>query len=442
MTCDQSGAAPAFCRLLPPAATEAIKSGHRWRKLLVLVLLLWALPARGNDPFLLNDYALELQGRGEHDKALEQLQKAYGMFPYNQTLKRNLAEAYTYEGQARLGRNDFDGAAASFDHARELFPDVPRYYILRGIALYYGQYYDAALNELERARGIGGDNGDLLYYLGRVHYDTGNLTAALEAWEKALALNPEHREVREMAEKARREQTVESRMDKGYSSRFVISYDAEVKSHLASDILDSLEDAYNRVGSDLSHFPTARIPVILYTKKDYRAVTAGPDWSGGLYDGKIRLPVGGADELSQLQKSVLFHEYTHVVVHDLTHGNCPTWLNEGLAELEGRKLFNHPMAELGRAARQGSFVPFASLEGAFTQLGSKEAALAYQQSYSLVNFMVSAYGWHKVREILLHLGSGLKFEAAMKKAMADFGLDYAGVIQEWKIYMNKEFGGG
>src|SRR6266568_4122691 len=363
MIFDQFRAASAVSNILPRAVAVENRFGLLWRMLLLLILLLSPVQAQCNDPFLLNDYALELQGRGEFDKALEQLQKAYSMFPYNETLKRNLAEAYTYSGQARMGRNDFEGAAASFDHARELFPETPRYYILRGIALYYGQFYDAAQNELERARGIGGDNPDLLYYLGRVYYDTGNLTAALESWDKALAINPEHRGVREMAEKARREQAVEARMDKGYSSRFVISYDAEVKSHLANDILDSLEDAYNRVGSDLSQFPTARIPVILYTKKDYRAVTAGPDWSGGLYDGKIRLPVGGADELSQLMKGVLFHEYTHVVVHDLTHGNCPTWLNEGLAELEGRKLFNHPMAELGQVARQGTFVPFASLEG-------------------------------------------------------------------------------
>jgi tetratricopeptide (TPR) repeat protein len=406
------------------------------------LLLVWCLSGNvwANDPFVLNDYALELQTRGDHEKALEQLQKAYSMFPYNETLKRNLAEAYTYAGQTEMGRNEYDVAAASFDKARELFPDVPRYYILRGIALYYGKYYDAAQNELERARGLNGESADLLYYLGRIHYDSGNLAAALEVWDKALVLKPDYRPVKELAEKARREQAVEGQMGKGYSSRFVISYDAEVTSHLASDILDTLEDAYNRVGSDLSHFPSARIPVILYTRKDFRTVTAGPDWSGGLYDGKIRLPIGGADDLSQMLKGVLFHEYTHVIVNELTHGNCPTWLNEGLAELEGRKLMNQPMADLGKAAKKGDFIPFTGLEGAFTPLSTQQAALAYQQSYALVNFMVSSYGWYKVKDILLNLGAGMKIDGAMKKGLADFGLDYAGVVQEWKLYMNREFG--
>ena len=128
-----------------------------------------------------------------------------------------------------------------------------------------------------------------------------------------------------------------------------------------------------------------------------------------------------------------------MVVNDLTNGNCPTWLNEGLAELQGRKIFNQPMAQLGKAVKSGLDLPFTSLEGAFTGLDTHQAALAYQQSYAMVNFMVSSYGWYKVKEILVQLGHGVKIEPAIKKAMADFGLDYAGIVQEWKMYMNREF---
>ena len=378
--------------------------------------------------------------KGEHDKALEQLQKAYGMYPYDQVLKKNLAEAYTFVGQRQLKENNYEAAAASFDRARELFPDIPRYFVMRGIAIYYGKFSDAAQNELERARGIGGDAPDILYYLAKIQYDGGNITSAIEFLEKAVALKPDFMTAIEMTAKLKRELTVEKSMERGYSSKFVISYDAETKSDLAADILSSLEDAYSNVGRDLSTFPGGRITIILYTKKDYKLVTAGPDWSGGLYDGKIRLPVGGAQELTDQLKSVLFHEYTHVVVQELTHGNCPTWLNEGLAELEGRKVFNRPMAELGKTAKSGKYISFKELEGGFTSLSSPEAALSYQQSYSLVNFMVSSYGWPKIIDILNNLGSGMNISDAMKKAMADFGLDYDSVIEEWRGYMKREFG--
>jgi len=397
-----------------------------------LLVALCATSLQANEPFALNEYALSLMEKGEHSKALEQLQKAYSMSPYDQVLKKNLAEAYTFVGQRQMRENKYEDAAVSFDRARELFPDIPRYYVMRGIALYFCKYPDAAQNELERARGIGGDSPDILFYLARIQYDNGNLASALELLEKAVALKPDFSVAQEMIEKLKRELTVENRMDRDYSSKFVISYDADMKSHLANDILSTLEDAYSNVGRDLSTFPTGRITVILYTKKDYKSVTAGPDWSGGLYDGKIRLPIGGAQELTDQLKSVLFHEYTHVVVQEITHGNCPTWLNEGLAELEGRKIFNHPLIGHGKSSKNETFIPFAKLESGFTSLGSKEAAVSYEQSFSLVNFMVNSYGWPKVTEILLNLGAGLNSSAAIKKAMADFGLDFDGVVEEWR----------
>jgi hypothetical protein len=400
-----------------------------------------AIPVYANEPYTLNEYAISLMEKGEHDKALEQMQRAYSMYPYDPVLKKNLAEAYTFVGQRQMKENSFEAAAASFDRARELFPDIPRYYVMRGIALYYCKYLDAAQNELERARGLGGDSIDILFYLARIQYDSGNLAACLELLEKALVLQPDFKPAVDMAAKVRRELAVEKNMDKGYSSRFVISYDAEIKSNLSGEILSVLEDAYSSVGRDLTLFPTSRIAVILYTKKDFRVVTNGPDWSGGLYDGKIRLPVGGADELTPQLKGVLYHEYTHVVVQEITNGTCPTWLNEGLAELQGRKIFNHPLGELGKAAKKGSYIPFTRLEGQFTSLNNSEAALAYQQSYSLVNFMVSSYGWPKVTELLQRLGAGDVIAVAMKKVMGDFGLDYEGVIDEWRSYMKKEFGG-
>jgi tetratricopeptide (TPR) repeat protein len=407
---------------------------------LAVISCLIPFSSHANEPFALNDYAITLMDKGEHEKALELFQKAFSMYPYDQTLKRNLAEAYTFVGHRQMRENRYDAAAEYFDRARELFPDIPRYYVMRGIALYYGKYPDAAQNELERARGIGGDSPDILFYLAKIQYDAGNLAPALEFLEKAIALKPDFTSAKEMAEKIKRELSVEGTMDRGYSSKFVISYDAEMKSHLAGDILSALEDAYSNVGRDLATFPTSRITVILYTKKDYKTVTAGPDWSGGLYDGKIRLPVGGAQELTDQLKGVLFHEYTHVVVQEITHGNCPTWLNEGLAELEGRKLFNQPMSELGKRAKSGDFIPFDKLEKGFTSLNGKEASLAYQQSYSLVNFMVTSYGWPKVTDLLKRLGAGETIDTASKSVMGDFGLDFNGVIEEWKSYMKREFG--
>jgi tetratricopeptide (TPR) repeat protein len=286
---------------------------------------------------------------------------------------------------------------------------------------------------------LGRDTADILYFLGRAHYDSGNLQTAVESWEKALELDRERKDIAELAAKGRKELAVEGSMGKEFSSRFVVSYDEGDRSDLADKVLDHLETAYNRVGADFSHFPTARIPVLIYTRKDYRTLTNSPDWSGGLYDGKIRLPIGGTTELNAILKATLYHEYTHVVIQDITNGHTPTWLNEGLAELQGRREFAHPLIDLELAVKNRSVLPLSSIQKGFGKLSAKDAALAYQQSYSMAKYLVSTYGWHKAKDILMLLGSGKAASTAFAEALADLSVDYQSFYQEWLASVEKEY---
>lgn len=116
----------------------------------------------------------------------------------------------------------------------------------------------------------------------------------------------------------------------------------------------------------------------------------------------------------------------------MTRNNIPTWLNEGLAEVEGQKEFSHPAPLLSRAVKEGRLIPLATLSGSFASMAGSEAGLAYQQSYSLVSFMVSRYGWHAVQEILKRLGERATIDVAVAQGLADWSLDLGGVIKEWR----------
>lgn len=407
--------------------------------LLSSTLFFSSIPVSANDPISRNNYAMELYNKGDFENSLEQFQKAFSSYPYDETLRKNLAAAYMQVGKIRLDKKDFLAAADFFDHARELAPGNALFSMMRGVAFYLAKNYEAAKFELHRAREIE-ESTDIYYFLGRTHYDVGELDAAAENLVKAQGLAPTSQVVADLLDKVRREMAVESQMDKGHSSKFEISYDTKATSNLAGAILDALESSYNQTGADLDSFPVARVPVILYTKKDFKLITSSPEWSGGVYDGKIRLPIGGATELTPQLKAVLSHEYTHVVVNEIARGNVPTWLNEGLAEYQGRKVFNPPMAELGRAAKNGGYVDFSSLEGSFSGFSNKQASLAYQQSYSLVNYMIATFGWFNVKQILVNLGTGMSVDAAISQALSGFGLTYPKLIVEWQAYMKKEFG--
>ena len=80
------------------------------------------------------------------------------------------------------------------------------------------------------------------------------------------------------------------------------------------------------------------------------------------------------------------------------------------------------------------------MEKSLLAMSTKDAQLAYQQSYSMVKYMISSYGWFKVREILVNLGNGMNINDAIVEAFADFGLDYNTLVQEWEAQMVKEQG--
>lgn len=378
--------------------------------------------------------------QGEYDSSLEQLRRSHELFPLNQSIRRSLAEGYHAAGLELLRKKQYQKADQLFAGGNELYPEDPRFMFLRGVCAYYLKQYDSARYELEQAHRLLPDDVELLHMLGRVLYDTDNRGQALDLWQRALELDPSQREIATLLERSKRQMAVEEQMPRGYSSRFDLAYDRGVDMAFALAVLDELENAASQVGSELGHFPPARVPVSIYSRADYTAVTAAPDWSGGVYDGTIRLPFGALRQLNPRLKAVLHHEYAHVVVFDLTHGNCPLWLNEGIAEMFGRRQCAPP-ARKERVARGRQVMDIRKLERSFDALGARDAGLAYQQSWSLVNHLVTAYGWHRVSAILLALGEGATTEQAIARALGDYGLSYGGLVREWREAQERARGG-
>lgn len=391
-----------------------------------------------NDPVMRSGYGRELLMRGEYEKGIEQLREAYLLFPLNPTFKRNLAEGYAAYGHDQYKQKRYEQADENYIKALELYPEEYGYALLRGICNYHLKKYDVARYELEKAKTVKPDSTEILYFLGLVQFDSDNRQEAIELWEQALKLSPGRKEIIELLAKSKRENAVESAMDRGHSSRFNLTYDPEVNIEFALEVLEVLESAANLVGAELGMFPEARVPVGIYKRADYKTVTDSPDWSGGFYDGTIRLPYGSLTEITPAMKGVLYHEYAHVVVFELTRGNCPLWLNEGIAEMFGRMQYNRSLPEFGRAVRSGKLIDFKKLEANFSGFSAPIAALAYQQSYALVNFIVTKYGWYKVNEILSSLGKGASFDESISNALKDYNLNYESLVKEWQVSVEKE----
>ena len=100
------------------------------------------------------------------------------------------------------------------------------------------------------------------------------LTSRLDAWRKEAALHES--------------------FGQKLGDHFTVLFEGPAEAELAQKAIDTLEAAFWRIGAALYTYPTEPIVVVLYTREQFRDVTQSPEWAGGVYDGKIRVPVQGA----------------------------------------------------------------------------------------------------------------------------------------------------
>ncbi|MCM2263979.1 MAG: hypothetical protein NDI73_02190 [Desulfuromonadales bacterium] len=383
----------------------------------VLLLLLPLLAAAGAESLL--SKGSDLLNAGQISEAIAVLHDAERQLPDRSQASGLLGEAYLRLGMQRLNAGGESTAREAFANAKSYLPDDPRPWQGTAIAWLHAGQAAAAIGELHEALALAGEQPELLILLGRAHYAVGDLLQAEENWQKATELGGTG-EVTALLEKVRRERQAESTMRRNLAGRFTLAYAPGVSDSLASAVLDTLQDAYNDLGADLGYYPEADIPVLLYAREDFAAVTRSPQWAGGLYDGKIRVPLGGVQRMDNSLKALLYHEYMHVLVRFLGKGRVPIWLNEGLAEIGGRRHFKPPQPEVPA----GRSLDPAALERSFAELPAEMVPLAYAQSHARAQRLVDLCGWPPIGELLQRLGTGEPWDQAVAGAYAPCGYDW------------------
>lgn len=382
-------------------------------------------------PQQLNGRAVGLMQQGEFAPALELLLRASKAAAGNDVIRRNLAECYLGLGVEQLRAGNAEAAAATLREGQAYAGEDARFWLYRGAALYHQGRYAEAEGELNEARALD-EKPEVLRLLGQVYYASGRLEEAVQVWKEALEEGGWDEKLAAQVDKTLQELKVEQTMRNEVGSNFVISYDGRTYPELGDQVLAVLEMAYNDIGRDLGFYPQVQVPVLLYTQRDFAELTGSPDWSGGLYDGKIRIPVGGVTGMNAQLRAVLYHEYVHVVVRYLTAGRCPVWLNEGLAEVAGRQYHDLPLSRLRAALNRNDLIAFERLESSFASLPAGQVELAYQQSYSFVHYLLDQFHWYKMAELLKVLGEGNSIATAIDQVLGEFAVDYAGLQATWR----------
>lgn len=144
-------------------------------------------------------------------------------------------------------------------------------------------------------------------------------------------------------------------------------------------------------------------------------------------------------------KDTVCHEYIHLVVAFRSRNEAPVWLQEGLAKHletawrgeQGGGLSPHHEGLLAEAVEQDAFVPMEKFARSMAYLdSSEEAALAFAQVSTMVQFMLERAGPGALPSVLDRVGAGEEARAVVAD-VSGFP-DFVAFELGWKAWLKTQ----
>ena len=320
------------------------------------------------------------------------------------------------QGLAAIQSGDGERAASIFRQALELHPSEGLLHFGAGIASHVLGREDDAVRSLKRALELSPRLTDAAKLLGEIQYSAGDVDDAIRSYEQAVAQRPGDLEMRERLDVWRKESTVHRGLTQRNDGRFSIVFEGRTDSELADRAVASLDAAYWRIGRAIGAYPSNSITVTLYTEQQFRDLTRAPEWSSGIFDGRIRIPVKGARQNLQQFDRVLAHELTHAMVTNLAPRGVPAWLHEGLAS------YFEPQdtASAVKVLSATGPVPVGALLESFSRLNERQATAAYAESLLLAEVLMRRAGT-RMGIVLQGLDRGQTLQDSLQLVGIDVG---------------------
>jgi hypothetical protein len=120
---------------------------------------------------------------------------------------------------------------------------------------------------------------------------------------------------------------------------------------------------------------------------------------------------------------------------EISRGKCPAWLNEGLAKYEEHKVEPKDLGVFRAAVKANALFPVASLFDQAKLLEVKdplEAELFYEQSYSLVDYLIKRYGFFQIKKLLAAFSKGKDSFEALQDELKISPLE---LEEQWKQHL-------
>lgn len=137
----------------------------------------------------------------------------------------------------------------------------------------------------------------------------------------------------------------------------------------------------------------------MQTLDAYRKTTDAAEWSGGQYDGRIRVALLDDNSLGPRTRRALAHEVVHACLTSL--GQWPAWLHEGLAQkLSGETLPPAAWHDIEEMVRAHQLPRLSNLHQDWSRMSTRHAAMAYAVALAAVELYLQNYHEYGLRNLI------------------------------------------
>ncbi len=365
--------------------------------------------------------AIRLYAAGQFPHACERFSRAWESDPASTARREDVARCFEGWGWSTLREGRPEEAMLLFRQGLHQSPDAPALLRGLGLAAVHAGRTEEALAPLEAAARTEAD-AEVRVLLAHLYDRRDDAGRALEHLRAALGTEPANEAARRLLDKVEREARAEAGFQREVTPHFVVKWRAAVDADSRRALLAGLTAARERVIAQLGAAPRERVTVILYDAAQFQEVARVHAWVTGLFDGKIRLPAGGALPPRRELERILVHEYAHAAIHDLARGRAPRWLHEGLAQaLEGA--MPDPMLRVpGRPTLTG-------VEALLGDADPGRARAGYDVALWVVQDLLDRGGMPAARQLMTRLARGEPIAAAVP---AVYGLSLAELEHQWR----------
>jgi len=191
---------------------------------------------------------------------------------------------------------------------------------------------------------------------------------------------------------------------------------------LGRDLLDSAVKAYQRLADEFA-VPRKAARIYIYGSFDDLRSGIGEsarEWTGGrAYPEYDVVLLGVPPGQGEFGRRAVAHEFAHLIVYRATmnpFSGLPRWLDEGLAMWAEGPLESEFDRALKQASKNDQLFSLQSLSSNFPA-DSKQATLAYAESYSVVTFTLKTFGRQKMAELLAAFKEGNTYDGALQRVL-------------------------